>query len=337
MMFGNLLRHFGESSPSARQSKALAQQAIEQLVDKIDPRLRLVPVYQKALLPAVKLSLDYIKSLPGAMQNPLDLSLSAFRQDSRLGLFFASPGSLLALLRGSPELQEYFASPSSSDTVFALLLMKRSETQRFGIADENGTLRGDVAQTVVSFDNHKLVFPSLSLEALLGTSSERSMDVLGDVIARRLQLLEMTRLSLDVELTRIELKLSCLTTPGTVLIDAMEADGPVLPDSRGELEARRAEVKMCLSELRPLATPDGLLAALVDMLNRPADFVRMSLSTLYLSRFGIKLNEAAGEAATELCFEEVELGAGVVEHRAVVPVRTSRQALAELEQAFGEP
>lgn len=335
-MFGNILRHFSDAAPSSRQSKTLALQAIEQLVDKIDARLRLVPSYQKAMLPSVRLSLDYIRSLPGLVQDPLELSLAAFRQDSRLGLFFASPGSLLALLRGSPELQDYFGSPSSADAAYAVLLMNRSEKRRFGTADENGTLRGDVAQTVVSFDNHRLVLPSPSPEALRDISSERSMDVLGAVIARRLQMMEMTRLSLDVELTRIELKLSCLSTPGTVLIDAMEADGPVLPDNRGELEARRAEVKLCLSELRPLATPDGLLAALVDMLGRPADFVRMSLSTLYLNRFGVKLSESAGDAATELCFEEVELGAGVVEHRAVVPVWTTRQALSELDRAFGD-
>ena len=58
----------------------------------------------------------------------------------------------------------------------------------------------------------------------------------------------------------------------------------------------------------------------------------MSQSSVCLDRMGIELRNATAEDATRLCLEEVLLGRDDLVRRVLLPVRVSREGLADLER-----
>ncbi|WP_434627391.1 hypothetical protein [Chromobacterium sp. CV08] len=335
-MFETVLRKLGLDAGSRRRAKALAAQ-VEQLIDGCDRRLRLLPDYQRALAPGLRVSQDYLSGLLEQLPPLLELSLP-FSRDPRLGLLFSGPASLLQLLDGSGELREFFLSASNGDEAWALLSMQRSETRRFGAALEGGELRSDVAQVVVSFDGHRLMMPSASREALLRQSGAYALDVLCAVIARQLGELERARLQAEAEQTRLQLRRRALRADDCTVIDCGadgDADGDDLPDTLSGVDARLAELETRLEALRDDAGLEGTLRVVRRMLERPADHFSLQTVTLHLNRMGIK-SEPGGEGVAELGLKEVALGREPTVRRALLPVRVRRDDIAELRRQFGD-
>lgn len=331
-MLGRLLQRWGLDAESRQQQRELTQ-AIESLVDGTDKRLRLSPGYLDALAPGMRVTQAYLAELPSRMPEPLALSLRGFAQDPRLGLLFSGPASLLSCLRQSEALRNFFLSASQGDEAWALLSMARSETGRLGVAMEGGELRREVPQQVVSFDGHRLAMPCASRELLLESSARRSEEMLITVIARRLSLLEQLRQTLDNEMSRLQLRLSVLRCEAGTVVDG-SSDGSPLPDTCEGVQRRMAEIEPQLREARGALSLEGLLETVRHVLEHPAEYFRLEWRTLYLNRMGIK-QDAPGEDATELEFEELVLGQAQPLRRALMPVRVTRQALAELEREFG--
>jgi hypothetical protein len=327
-MLGELLRRLRGNSAAG---EAVLPAAIEQVVAATDPRLALLSGYRGALSPGIRKTLSYAASLAQQLPPVLDLSLAAFTLDTRLGLFFSSPASLLTVLQHTQSIQDHFQSAGNGDDAFALLLMQRSDTLRFGVACQEGEIRGDVAQTVVSFDHHRLILPCPSLDDLLHQCPQRGLDVLTGVIARRLALLDKERGDLECELSRIRMRLSILANPGAQLIDTMQSDDP-LPLGREALLSRQDQVIDRLQQLRNVTDLQGTLELVGHMLLHPEDYFRTALSGLALDRMGVKLDGAATQSTISIYQEEVLLGQEEPLRRIVLPVHVSRTAMSELER-----
>ena len=209
--------------------------------------------------------------------------------------------------------------------------MQRTDSTRYGVANQNGELRSDVAQTVVSFDRHYLMLPCPSFEALRQHSPARGLDVLTRVIARRLELLDRERVELDCELTRIRLRLSALANPKLVLIDALPDNDP-LPLDLDALRALQEQKSQRMLELKTVTELNGLLELVAYMLEHPEDYLRVELTALSLDRMGVVQSEQAGQEVTRVCVEEILLGPDEPVHRVVLPVHISRQSISELER-----
>lgn len=326
-MLGELIRHFFRPTPEAER---LLPETIDRLVAATDARLALLPGYRKALAPGMRLTLQYVDSMGRGLPDTLDLSLLSFTLDRRLGLFFSSPSSLLTLLKSNASLQTFFQSASNGDDAYALLIMQRTDSTRFGVASLDGELRSDVAQTVVSFDHHRLILPCSSIDELRRRSPERGLDVLTRVIAHRLELLEREKVDLECELTRVNLLQSAQAHPGQVLIDAFPT-GDAMPASREALAARRQDVVQRLTELKGLTELSGLLELVGHMLEHPQDYLRAELTRVDLDRMGIIQQEGSDQETTHLYMEEIKLGLNEPVRHIVVPVHVSRSAIRELE------
>jgi len=224
-------------------------QLVERAVVATYPRLSLLPGYRKALTPCMRSAMSYIHGMLQHLPDPLELSLLSFTLDRRLGLFFSSPSSLLSLLQQDPVLLDFFRSASQGDDVYALLLMERTDSLRFGMANQDGEIRADVAQTVVSFDHHRLALACASMAELRAQLPERALELLLQVISHRLALLERERSDLECELTQVKMHLSALANPGLVLVNAMPAE-EALPQGRQALLLRQDVLQKRLSELK---------------------------------------------------------------------------------------
>lgn len=329
-MFEFLLRKLGWDAASRQQARELARQ-VEQLLEACDRRLCLLPGHQHALMPGMRIAQSHLATLSEKLPPALELSLQSFARDPRLGLLFAGPSSLLDVLEGSESLRAFFSSASNGDEAWALMTMQRSETARFGVAMENGELRNDVAQTVVSFDCHGLQLPCASEEAFRTQSGERALHVLTAVIARQLGLLEQTRLQLEAELGRLQLRRLTLQSPSRIVVDGQGGDD--LPDTLVDLDKRLSEVRPQLESLRELNSLEGALDTVRHVLEHPGDYFSLENVTLRLNRMGIKC-EAGEDGATTLQLEELVLGRERPTRRALMPVKIHRESIAELRRQF---
>lgn len=337
-MFDWLWRKLGVDA-AAQQRKADLLQALEVVIDGCDGRLRLLPGYQPRMLPGISRALDYLAGLPWQSIAPLELSLHAFSSDRRLGLLFASPLSLLLFLKSSAELSTFFHSASQGDEAWAIMSMNRSETMRFGMVEHNGEIRSDVAQRVVSFDQHRLFDPSASQQALQSSTSHRGLTVLVAVIDRHLKLQQQMRLDLLAELEQVQLRLATFGHGKRKVIDATgSADGGVanLPADEDGLRRRERELQAQLQPLAGLTELSGVLDAVCQVLQQPEAFLHIEAQTIYLNRMGVRHDRLDADDITALCYEHVVLGLLQPISRALMPVYVHRQHLRELEQQFAD-
>ncbi|UTH73630.1 hypothetical protein [Chromobacterium sp. IIBBL 290-4] len=331
-MFDHLLRKLGWDAESRRRAREL-HQLIDQLVDACDRRLRLLPGYLDALSPGMRASQAYLSTLTERLPPVLNLSRRSFATDPRLGLLFASPASLLEVLESSDSLRDFYLSASNGDVAWALMTMQRSETSRLGVALQDGELRNDVAQLVVSFDGHRLLMPCPSEQDFQRRSGEHALQVQAGVIARRLSLMEQARQQLEAECSRLQLHRQALRSETCVVIGGAEDAGP-LPATAAEVDARLEEVRPQLDELRAQAGLEGVLGVVKQVLEHPDDYFSLETVTLTLNRMGIRV-DSGEDGASELLLEEVVLGKIQPIRRALMPVRIERQAIAELREQFG--
>ena len=328
-----------ELDAASRQRKATLLQAIEAVVDGSDARLRLLSGYQQRLLPGMRRSLDYLASLPWQRIEPVELSLRGFATDRRLGLLFSSPLSLLLFLKSSAALEDFFLSASKGDDAWAMMSMSRSETARFGMTEHNGEVRSDVAQLVVSFDQHRLMDPSANQEDLQQNVSQRGLAVLVAVIGRRLRLMQQMRLDLQSELEQVQLKLLTVSRGGGKVIDAtgnVSSGAASLPADEPGLRQREAALQQQLQPLASLAELGGILDVVCQVLEQPAEFFRIDAETIYLNRMGVRHERPDADDVTALSYEHVVLGQLQPVSRAIMPVHVNRQQLRELEQQFAD-
>ena len=337
-MLGWLWQKLGLDKAS-RQEKVLALHAIETVIDGCDGRLRLLSGYQQRLLPGIRLTLDYLAGLPWQRIDPLELSLRSFSTDRRLGLLFSSPLSLLLCLKSSAPLQSFFLSASQGDQAWAILSMSRSETVRFGMVEHNGEIRSDVAQQIVSFDQHRLIEPSATPEDLLQSARRRGLAVLVAVIDRRIKLLQQMRLDLQTELEQIQLKLATFGHAGRVVIDATggnDRKACLLPADAQSLRQREAEIQLQIQPLARLTELEGILDAVCEVLEQPAIYFHIEAQTIYLNRMGVLHESQDADDVTALGFEELVLGQLQPISRVLMPVHIQRQQVQELELQFAD-
>jgi hypothetical protein len=324
---------------ASRQKKADLLHAIETVIAGCDGRLRLLPGYQQRLLPGTRRTLDYLAGLPWQRIAPLELSLRSFATDRRLGLLFSSPLSLLLCLKGSAPLQSFFLSASQGDEAWAIMSMSRSENVRFGMVEHNGEVRTDVAQQVVSFDQHRLIDPSATPEDLQQSTRHHGLTVLVAVIDRRIKLLQQMRLDLQTELEQLQLKLATFGQEGRVVIDATGGSGTLAslqPADAQALRQREAEVQLQLQPLARLAELDGILDVVREVLEQPEGFFRVEAQTICLNRMGVLHDRVDADDVTALSYEQVILGQLQPISRVLMPVHVQRQHLQELEQQFAD-
>ncbi|GGY06544.1 hypothetical protein [Paludibacterium paludis] len=309
---------------------------LDKIVDRTDPRLRLLSGYERALGKGAGTSLAFCAALGGRLGEPLPLSLRSFTTDRRLGLFFSSPASLLSALEHSGSLSDFFSSPSLGDEAHALLLMQRTEKQRFGREERNGEVVNDVAQTVVSFDRHRIVLASPSRDALLAALPGRGLEVLLAVASRHLANEGRVKTELESELMHIDMKLATLAHPANSITQGLPSGCRPLPDSRHALEVLRRDTQKRLTLIKRMTELPGVLQTVRHILEHPDDYFRLRPARLALDRMGVLQPDGAeGSDITRIDLEEVMLGHGEPFCRAVVPVTITRSALLELRQGFG--
>lgn len=197
-----------------RESEAPAHASLTEALARIvrlDPQLRLVEKYEARMGEALATCIGYVESLVRTLPEPREASAVAWSSDPSIHAFFATPGDVAPVLSRSAELQACFEQNPDLTYVHAVLSMAMLERRVLGVAWVGEHARPDVAQTTLSFDDHRIricartdaelreeivrrAVDQLALEGLQGVTDDASKrKVLGEeraLLKARLQLLE---------------------------------------------------------------------------------------------------------------------------------------------------
>lgn len=304
---------------------AFLHNAIEQVVDASEPRIRLIGNYREKLADPVEAALHHsgrvLQQLPAA----LALDGHAWANDPQVNAFFATAADVQTVLSEDAPIQAFFAE-SHAPECFALLLMVKQEVDTFGTALDGEMLVREVRQIRVSFSQHHLFFPTASEAELRRELKQRMLVFLATRAQERINELRTGRGALEEQRRQLQAQLRAWRMQGQglrPLLSSTDTDARRLAD----LEQRLIRTEEDLVAARKqLGTLDDYLEQVRQVLSQPETYLRVQPLALRLNRLGLKLAENSPEAGETLALIEL---ASLDEQRIGTLVRFSRESNAQ--------
>lgn len=306
---GRLLGGTGKD-PAAVAEAQLLDEAIDLVVDIVEPRVKLHRGYRRRLRRAVGTTIAYLRRLASQPGEPLTLSRAAWVEDPRVNAFFATPEDIQTVLGRSRELRAFFASAAQTEVTeaYALLGMKRAERTVLTNVLEQGVLRRDVLRTSVSFSEHRLTAPARTRAEVLWEVGRRMLCALGQIALGRIIELDRTANRLEREKAYLAARLRLLN----LARDGMHG----LVEDPATLDAQVAEVERALAQTldqfiearSALVTLEGYMDQIDAVFAHPEQHLSLTWVPLRLNRLGLKVEGADTEPAQELLVAEFALG-----------------------------
>ena len=304
------------------------REAVDQLIAQVEPRVKLLSGAPRQLRRGVRLLLAHLQAVGQLLPPPLDLSPAGYSSDRRVGLLFASPQSLCDSLRASEAIGQYLASPQAPEQMLLMLSMQLREDTRLGSQLlPDGSVRGDVPQRVFCFERHRFIAASADNEALLLAARQQAFALLCRSLASGVAQTESQRRLLDVERRALQLQLHNKTH--VLNAEALNLHGSMTHE---QMAARLVQVEAELAATQQVASLQGKLALMRQVIGQPQTFVQASRETAWLDRMGVVL--APDEGGQQLDYTSVEMGYLNRRRRVVFAARLSRSDLREWQQRW---
>ncbi len=132
-------------------------EAIERAIYKVEPRLKQSSAYTRRYRTVIAAALKYADGLAAAIPGPVALDREHYVRDPYLHALFASADEIQHTLRLSRAVRDYQQHAASGEgELYALMGMRRRESQSFGMETEGETVRREVAQQTITFSDHTL-------------------------------------------------------------------------------------------------------------------------------------------------------------------------------------
>ncbi|MDD5248241.1 MAG: hypothetical protein PHY45_04605 [Rhodocyclaceae bacterium] len=264
--------------------KALGEaerEAIEQIIERVDPRLRVVSGYQRKLAPAVRTTLEYCNTLVAAIPGPIDIDIRAFGNDPLVHAMFAAPEDIGRMLGTSREVSKFIAVPENlrADDFYALIGMRRKEKTIVGPALQGEFVREGVPQRLLYFADHTLRDLSLDVEKTRCGLCDSAVASLAGSFALHLEALR--REKVDIHLAWEQERAQARTIAAQAATEA-EAHAH-----------RRFEMEEGLREIASTLEPAHVLEALSAWLSDPAPRLRLVSTSVAVDRLGVLSQPAA--------------------------------------------
>jgi len=312
---------FGESPLGAVDDpdRPIVEALIEAVVDAVDPRLRLVSRYREKLAPGVRRTIVHMRELGREVPEPIELSRAAWGANSFIGALFATPDDIPALLGRSHELNAFFddAANASAPEAYALLGMKMEERTVLGAALVQDAVQHDVAQETIGFVGHRLLAAAGEALACRREVGARIMRRLAALALQRITARERRANELEERKAILAARLRLLT----LRRGGLQSVAGDVPDESAEIEnlerALQATVDDYIETKTNLATLDGTIGIINEILGAPQEHLRLARLRRRVNRMGIVVPDGSTEPAADLEFLELALGDGL---RAVITI-----------------
>jgi len=265
----------GAAEPSCIGTPA---EAVEYVVDRTYSRLRFLSGYSQRLRGPVTTTFQAIDELVEKVPGVIFCSRAAFSEDPRVNAFFAGPDHLQEVFSRSAEVHELLDSDLEAEACWALLCMKQEEQRKLGMSLVGDLVRKDVMQTRVSFTDHQILSPA--------TSEAGAQCSLKTCIFNRL-LAYIRKQARDEKIRILELEDRRDFLAARVHRN-VSGNGD---ESREGLQRELDDLRKTLARAIPRsASLTFYLDLVAGVLENPDQYVSSSLSSIHLSRMGIKLD-----------------------------------------------
>jgi hypothetical protein len=320
-----LARLTGSGRGAPRCDPALLRQAIEQVVDGVDPRLRAQPGYARRLAPAVEHTVGYFIECGEWLAAPVEFSARAWATDPLVRALFATVADLHRFFGHDQGLRNFFHDHPLADAAYVGLGVTRQTRQRFGVAMSGEVVQREVPQTVLGFVDYRL-FGACGSEAELRRHIEQRG--FGFLIGEALERIVEQHTGGDGdrhEQQMLELRLRALLQKRRA-VDALYYESQAaLDDEIAELRTRLMHAEEARAARRPGgARLDAYIATIAAVLTEAERHVRRETVRLRVDRMNV-LVESPDQPADELVLSEVTIGSRPP--RLVVLVRYPRAEL----------
>lgn len=280
---------FGFEGSKDAYPESVITNAIERAVDGTDPWLRSVSGYQKRLKPSVVNAVDHVVSLVNSLSPAVPVSPARYADDRLLKAFFISQAEMRNFLRNDWSLREFLRrSTACSDRITALLFMEKKESRAYGAEMSGDMVMRDVPQVTLCFESHRLMDPAWDEEETLKRLKKRAFDYLVRNALQRIAAAKGEMKELERQSTLLQSKLDMLRRGGWGFDGSIPAPGEDL----GVLEERLGQVEAQLLELGNGGMLESYLDMVIDVLERPGEFLRGGRETVILDSLRIKRERA---------------------------------------------
>lgn len=187
----NLITGLWQAREERRRRERAQEQreksAVESIVEGTDARLRILIGYQRSLRSAARGVLDHVQQIAELLPEPLPISPDRFVPDPHVNAFFTDREEIVTVLGCNQQLRGFYRDHSDMNALAHLLLMMtRREKRVFGIETANDQLRHESLQTTVSFDDHRVLSPSLDEKSVRRELMRHLFDSLVEYVSQRM-------------------------------------------------------------------------------------------------------------------------------------------------------
>ena len=292
------------------QSRDELAEAIEHVVEGIEPRLRLVPGYQRKLLPALKKALNHIDQTVERIHGPLVLDRKNYIHVPEVNALFASADELDSMFLNSGDISNFLCQPRAVqlDEAWALLCVCKKEKAILGMELDGDKVRRDVPQTTVNFYDHKLMAPAADVDTVRSGIKKCIFDALITHGLQHIVRLKSQRRELEDQYRILHARLRARQAAGnglsSLLASADAASQPPLEDVADELQEMEAK----LQQLPPSqAVLDVYLDEIRQIFDSPEAFIQVEEPCYRLNQMGVKVENNSLASAYTVCFSELQI------------------------------
>lgn len=289
-LFNNLWETWNRSSgiegnPPAKFS---LDKTIEQVITAVDPKMRVIPRYDKKLKKPVQTALNYLNELVSFIPGEEDL---LDKNEMLFSLLFKDKQELDKVLSASEDLAEFLLQEKNRKLpyVYFLLCMETSERAFLGVEQHGEILKREVQQISVDFSGHQLLAPAVSAKlAREGFKQCAFNGLVGKIIANITQLnFEYKKLiEAKSQLMNKQAGSAKAKKPVNGILQPFESlTDTALHNSDQSLNDINNQIDKIKSDL---ASPEVHLQQCIDVLSRPQDFISVASTPINLNKFGIK-------------------------------------------------
>ena len=298
----------GQSAATPRCDPALLRQAIEQVVDGVDPRLHAVPGYARKLAPAVERTISYFIECGQWLAAPVEFSRHRWASDPLVRTLFATAAELQRFYSDDPGVRAYFHDHPLAEEVYIGLGVTRHERRALGVAMRGQVLQREVLQTVISFSDYRLFGACDNEQQLRQNIEQRGFGLLIGEALERIVEDQSNVHGREHEKKILELRLRGLMQKRRALNSLYYESNAGLDDEIVMLRSRLLHEREALAPSSGKTTVlDGYIAVISAVLAEPGRYVKRETVRLRINRMNVKI-ESADEPADELMFSDVTIG-----------------------------
>lgn len=326
-----LLDWFRQSTPQIFEDNVSAQlieDTIDYVVKMTDARLTLVHHYRPRLTGPVTRTLQYLSALRNKDLRAHDAGPLSWSLDPTFHALFGQPADLLDAFGNCQKLKDYAAKASPLDPIYAVLAMDIEERPHFGVGLQGDLMVRDVAQTTLSFSNHRLRLFARNEQEMWRAVARRLLDELAIIALEHMQTEQAERRELEEHRNLLSARLATFTRRGAGADSFLgEAGALVSTEESAELLEKLSANETQLAALGcPTETLDRQLDYLAEVLADPMRFVGIDWRRQCVDSMNVIVDSARGE---EIEFGILNLDRHPPIRRAFLPVRIERALIGE--------